>query len=244
MVKMDKFEHIGHWLFRWRSFLPLFAIPFFLIALISPRPENSPLPEGLWDAICFAVAFAGLGVRIYTVGHTPRGTSERRTKSQRADVLNTAGLYSMVRHPLYWGNFLIWVGISLFTRSLIFVAAAVIVYLLYYRPIALAEEEFLRKKFGNEFDDWAGRTPRIFPNFRNWKRPDLPFSLKTVLRREYSGFFAIIASFTAMKIVEDFFFRRRWELEWAYLVLFFIGLVVYIGLMILKKKKMLDEEGR
>ena len=36
--------------------------------------------------------------------------------------------------------------------------------------------------------------PAFFPE-TGWQAPELPFSIRNVLRREYSGFFAIIAVF-------------------------------------------------
>ncbi|MGB8874133.1 MAG: hypothetical protein WCC75_12145, partial [Desulfobaccales bacterium] len=45
-------------------------------------------------------------------GLPPRGTSGRNTQGQVAETLNTTGIYSLVRNPLYLGNFLIWLGLS------------------------------------------------------------------------------------------------------------------------------------
>jgi protein-S-isoprenylcysteine O-methyltransferase Ste14 len=67
--------------------------------------------DGLWEAICVAVSLVGLGIRIATVGHAPGGTSGRRTVGgPSALALNTSGMYSVVRHPLYLGNYFQWLG--------------------------------------------------------------------------------------------------------------------------------------
>ena len=60
-------------------------------------------------------------MRFYTVGTTPKETSGRNTNQQVAAVLNSTGMYSMLRHPLYLGNYLIWVGLSIATFNLYFV---------------------------------------------------------------------------------------------------------------------------
>ena len=57
------------------------------------------------------ICIVGFLVRFYTIGTTPKGTSGRNTQEQVADVLNFDGMYSMLRHPLYLGNYLIWFGL-------------------------------------------------------------------------------------------------------------------------------------
>jgi len=242
---IDEFIRTGRWLFRWRSFLPLLAISIFLIALKKfTYPEGSHTLDILWEMLCFSISFLGLGIRIYTVGHTPKGTSGRRTKNQRADVLNITGMYSVVRHPLYMGNFLIWLGLALFPRSFFFGLAAILLFFLYYERIIFVEEEFLREKFGQTFTEWADKTHMIFPRFNNWRKPSLPFSLKTVLKREYTTFFVITTSFTCLEVLGDFFYEGKWQISWFYCLSFGFGLATYIVLRALKKKHFLDVEGR
>jgi len=245
MPLIEEFKRTGRWLFRWRSFLPLLAIFLFLVSLESyTYPKGNHTLDILWEIFCFIVSFTGLGIRIYTVGHTPKGTSGRGTKSQKASVLNTTGTYSIVRHPLYLGNFLIWAGISFFTHSFFFSIAAILLFSFYYERIIFVEEGFLQEKFGEEFKSWAEKTPVIFPRFRNRQKPALPFSIKTVLKREYAAFFLIITTFTCLEVIGDFYYKGKLQISWFYLLLFSFGLAVYIVLHILKKKHLLDVEGR
>jgi len=245
VAQIDEFRYTGRWLFRWRSFLPLMTISLFLIAFKNfTYPEGSHTLDVLWEALCFTISFLGLGIRVYTVGHTPKGTSGRRTKRQKAKVLNTTGIYSVVRHPLYLGNFLAWFGISLFIRSFFFSLAAILLFFLYYERIIFAEEDFLSEKFGQAFNDWAEKTPVIFPRFKNWRKSALPFSLKTVLKREYTAFLVIIAAFTSLEVIGDFYYKGKWQISWFYCLSLCFGLAVYIILLILKKKHLLDVEGR
>ena len=192
--------------------------------------------EALWEVLCFTVSFLGLGIRIYTIGHTPKGTSDRRTKGQKADVLNTTGIYSIVRHPLYLGNFLIWLGFSFFTHSFFFIFSAVLLFILFFERVIFVEEDFLRERFGQAFKDWAEKTPRMIPSFKNRQKSALPFSLKTVLKREHSTFFLVIGAFTCMKVFGDFCYTGKWQIGWFYSVLFCFGLVVYSVLKIAEEK--------
>lgn len=245
MAQIEEFRQTGRWLFRWRSFLPLLTISIFLIALMDfTYPEGSHKLDILWEIFCFTISFLGLGIRVYTIGHAPKGTSGRNTKSQKAYVLNTTGMYSVVRHPLYLGNFLIWLGFSLFTRSFFFSFSAIFLFFLYYKRIIFVEEEFLSEKFGQTFSEWANKTPVMFPRFKNWRKPSLSFSLKTILKRECNGFFLIIVSFTCLEVIGDFFYKGKWQISWSYCLLFGVGLAAYIILITLKKKHLLDVEGR
>lgn len=242
MALREDLERTGNWLFRWRSYLPLMMVAIVLTGLMR-FSFDSERADDLWEMFCLLVSFAGLAIRFYTVGHAPRGTSGGNTRGQVAAALNTTGSYSIVRHPLYVGNFLIWLGISLFVQlwwiSLIFI----LVFWLYYERIIFAEEEFLRGKFDRDFLEWSAATPAFVPKFGNWKDPDGPFSWKAALRREYSGFFAIIATFTFLELVGDRIAKGRWELDWMWAVIFSAGLVTYVVLRTLKKKtRLLDEK--
>ncbi|NLL27934.1 MAG: DUF1295 domain-containing protein [Bacteroidales bacterium] len=44
----------------------------------------------------------------------PKGISGKNTEKQIADFLNTKGMYSIVRHPLYLGDFLMWLGLFIY----------------------------------------------------------------------------------------------------------------------------------
>jgi len=236
MALRDEFKRSGEWLFRWRSYLPLLLIALFLLALAGFRhPHGSRPPGGLWEVFCLGVSFAGLGVRFFTGGYVPAGTSGRNTKGQVADVLNNTGVYSLVRHPLYLGNSLMWLGISLFWGLWWFTLIIILILWLYYERIMFAEEEFLREKFGEVFVLWAEKTPAFIPKFGHWVKPNLPFSWKTAIRKEYSGFFAMMAVFTLLKIAGEFFGRGRLGLDWRWAVMFSVSLIIYLGVRYLKK---------
>ncbi len=225
--------------------MPLVTVGLFLVALRDfSYPYGSRYLDRIWDSISLGVAFLGLVIRIITVGYVPRGTSGRTTSNPKANVLNTTGMYSIVRHPLYFGNFFIWLGISMFPRSLFFSLSAVLLFFLYYERIIFAEESFLQDKFGLEFSEWEKRTPLLIPRFKNWSRPELKFSWKMVLKREHSGFFAIIAVFTCLEIAADLFYLGKLQVDREWIILFASGLITYIVLVSFKKAGVLNDENR
>jgi hypothetical protein len=186
-----------------------------------------------------------MGIRIATIGSTPKRTSGRNTVSgQVADALNTTGMYSVVRNPLYLGNFFIVLGISLFMRSWWMTLTVALAFFIYYEGIMFAEEEFLRRKFGTVYLEWAANTPLFIPRLKNWCPPSVPFSWRKAMRREYSAFFATIVSFTLLEIVTDFYVEGRFVLDRMWAVIFGLGLITYVLLRTLKKKShLLNDKG-
>ncbi len=246
MELKDEFVKAGGWLFRWRSYLPLIMLGLFIPALRDfEYIGRSERLDAVWEAFCLLVSFAGLVIRGITVGFTPRGTSGRNTKRQKAETLNTTGVYSVVRNPLYVGNFFMWLGIALFAHSWTLTLVYVLIFCLYYERIIFAEEAFLREKFGDRFVDYARKTPAVIPRFGNWQRPSLPFSIRNVLRREYNGFFAVILTLSGLEAISEFVVKGRLELESRWLFLGAFGFMVWIVLRILKRHtRLLDVKGR
>ena len=145
--------------------------------------------------MCLAVSLAGLGVRVATVGCTPAHTSGRNTKKQVAEELNTTGMYSVVRNPLYHGNFLVGLGPARFLRVWWIPVIFLLAFFLYYERIIFAEEMFLRRKFGELYVTWASTTPAFLPRWRLMASFKHPFSVRKVLRREHQTLFGIVLVF-------------------------------------------------
>lgn len=240
MAYIDNLRNQGNWLFRWRSFLPLAVIPLFIVSLrYFTYPEGSHLLDRLWELFCFSISLLGLALRIYTVGFVPPGTSGRTTSKPQAQELNTTGMYSVVRHPLYLGNFIIWAGIVLAVHSILLTVFCFSAFYLYYVRIIIAEEAFLSEKFGENFIQWAKKTPMLIPRFKLWRKPAKPFSWQAVLSREYPGFLAIAASFLAIEIVGDRFYEGMWQLDWLWVTIFCASLLTFAILRTLKKKRII-----
>lgn len=246
MPLREELETSGNWLFRRRSYLPVILLVLVFAALRDFRyPYDSHLLDQWWEIACLLVAAVGIAIRTATIGFTPAGTSGRNTHGQVAETLNTTGVYSVVRHPLYLGNYFMWLGPALFPRSLVVAVLVTLVFWLYYERIMLAEEEFLRRRFGEVYERWAAATPAFLPKPSLWRRPALPFSLRNVLRREYSGVFGVVATFTALEVLSDVAATGHFELDWMWAVLFGAALAMYILLRTLKRSTtLLHVDGR
>ena len=81
-----------------------------------------------------------------------------------------------------------------------FVIVVSLMYWLYYERIMFAEERFLERKFGQDYLDWSLKAPAFIPAFGKYKKSETAFSLKTVLRREYSGVLATVIGFVFVDV--------------------------------------------
>src|SRR6185503_19274771 len=63
-----------------------------------------------WLIVAVTLGVIGLILRAAALAFAPDGTSSRDTHRLRAPSLNTTGMYSIVRNPLYVGNALRWIG--------------------------------------------------------------------------------------------------------------------------------------
>ena len=200
MSLVNSWEEQGNFLFKYRGQFPvllfLLAVPFlFLTDMVNDRDQI------IWNSLSVFFSIIGFLIRFYTIGTTPKGTSGRNTKQQIADYLNSVGIYSTVRHPLYLGNYLIWIGIAIFTYNIYFIVIISLLFWLYYERIMFAEERFLEKKFGEEYVTWSNRIPAFIPSFKNYTKTSIPLSFKSILRREYSGILAAVIGFSFIDVV-------------------------------------------
>jgi len=169
---------IGNFFFKYRNWV---FIPLYLAVFI-PSPEIVTIEHHAWVMWTgLFITILGQGIRCATIGlaYIVRGGKDKKVY---ASHLVTEGVFNHCRNPLYVGNILKLVGIGILANSLLYVAVFIPAFLFIYQAIVLAEENFLRGKFGQEFDAYYQRTNRWVPklsglfstfnsmNFR-WQRP-------------------------------------------------------------------------
>jgi len=176
---------IGNFLFHYRN--ALFPIAYLLLFV-----KSRPVVPDYW-------AMAGLGLLVATLGQLLRAVSIgleyiiRGGKDRRvyAEKLVQGGMFAHCRNPLYVGNFLILLGVGLASNSVLFLAVAIPFFIFAYWAIIAAEENFLRNKFGQEFDAYCSQVNRILPNFAGFGQTvtGMRFNWRRLVTAEYGSTF-------------------------------------------------------
>ena len=203
----------GHRLFKSRSIVPLTVLPVVILAL----PDSSRAAAELGDTgrlvvqwLSLAVAFTGLLIRCVTVAYAPDGTSSRDTRALRAPSLNTTGMYSIVRHPLYLGAGVMWIGIAMSLRVWWLVVIVALAYWIYAERLMIVEEAFLAKTFPGEFPRWAARTNAVVPRLSGWVPASGSLQIKR-LSSEHNGLLTIGVAFPLLQYLVNL---RQEALPW------------------------------
>lgn len=148
------------WMGIWISPQPLFAIPV-LQNLSVLLPAINFLVPLLHLIVCVSFLIPGAWLAINGVKETSLKTAE----THRAEKIVTRGVYSIVRHPQYFGGLLAHVGISFLLSawySLLFTPLMIVLVYL----ISRKEERELIREFGKEYEDYKEKVPMLMPRLR------------------------------------------------------------------------------
>ena len=100
-----------------------------------------------------------LAVAIYLARSGHSAVSDEVLSSPR---LLTDGAFSHVRHPLYLAALLFYLFLIALTLSLVSLFLFIGIFI-FYNHIATYEENFLEKKFGQDYSDYRRKVPRWIP---------------------------------------------------------------------------------
>ena len=191
----------GNLFFRFRN--ALFPIIFVALALLT-RPAfflGNPHLDQIVVWLGIVTALAGQCFRLFVIGYAyiKRGGKDGKVY---ADDLVTQGVYAHSRNPMYVGNFLIAVGLGLVYGSPWVYFFVIPFFAFVYLSIVEAEEAYLRKRFGQTFDDYAKRVNRFIPDFRGLGKSlaGLQYNWKKVLRKDYGTLFGTFFGMVAIRI--------------------------------------------
>jgi protein-S-isoprenylcysteine O-methyltransferase Ste14 len=173
---------IGNFFFKYRNWI---FIIFYAALFIPSWPLFSKESLGeqyyVWPIfIGLIITISGQLIRGLTIGlaYIVRGGKEGKPY---AEGLVTDGIFKHCRNPLYVGNILMLLGVGILANSLVYVLIVIPIFLFIYQAIVLAEEHFLRGKFGPGFDQYCNAVNRWWPSLRgigktfasmgfNWRR--------------------------------------------------------------------------
>ena len=187
-------SRVGRFAFRFRDYLAPAGL-LIILALSRPlAPFGSEELDRRLDLLGFLVASLGQAIRVTCIGfaYIVRGGIG---KNLAAPKLVSAGFYAHSRNPMYLGNFLLLAGLALMYNAPLVYFVALPLYYAGILSIIRAEEEFLRGKFGPQYDDYCARVPRFLPKLRGLGQTfgSMRFDWRRVLRKEYGTTFAWIS---------------------------------------------------
>lgn len=231
---------IGNFFFRYRNFLFI----FLYLALFIPSPSvftaetfgpgfyRYPLIGGL------VITVLGQLIRGLTISlaYIVRGGKDKKVY---AEGLVTNGIFAHCRNPLYVGNILMLLGVGILVNSLIYLVVFIPLFLMIYQAIVLAEENYLRDKFGHEFDAYAARVNRwlINPLGLCQTLTSMRFSWKRWLVKEYNTQVIWLAG---IAVILFFYYSPFWGWDvpqrntWLGIVLVMLA-IYYLTIRYLKK---------
>jgi len=140
----------------WISPQPRFTIPIFSSLSISIVNFSIPI---LHLIISLPLIIVGAWVAIRGVRATKLEVAETHCRPKK---LETVGVYSIVRHPQYFGWILAHVGMSILLSvgySMLFTPILIVLIHL----ISKKEEDELMKEFGKEYRDYQKKVPMLIP---------------------------------------------------------------------------------
>jgi protein-S-isoprenylcysteine O-methyltransferase Ste14 len=229
----------GRFLFRWRDAL----FPLVFLALVGSTRARWPLGsrahEILTNAVGIAIALAGQTWRALVIGlaYIRRGGRNRQVS---ADELVCDGIFAHSRNPLYLGNLLGLIGLLVVHNSPAGYLIGLPFYLLAYLAIVGAEEEYLARRFGEEYQRYCRKVPRFLPRLDGWRATlaGMRFDWLRLLRKEYGTTFSGLTTVLGLLLWDRYQVlgaaaaRRAVP---AALMLWLPLAVAYTALLILKK---------
>ncbi|MBN2173790.1 MAG: isoprenylcysteine carboxylmethyltransferase family protein [Bacteroidales bacterium] len=105
------------------------------------------------------IAFVILIISAYLVS---TGIKYIFSGGKKSSGLVKTGIYSKIRHPIYLGSILFYLGFIILTFSILSIATWFVI-VIFYNYIALYEEKILQKRYGNEYLQYKKQVPRWIP---------------------------------------------------------------------------------
>ena len=132
-------------------FLIVWAIDSFLLRITT----------FLWSWTYFWV-FAGVGAIIIVVSVYFMNASHKDLFDTEEEGLATSGVFGRVRHPMYLGTHLFYLGLAVITFSLASIVVWVVAFA-FYNDLANYEEMRLEERFGEEFHQYQKNVRKWIP---------------------------------------------------------------------------------
>jgi protein-S-isoprenylcysteine O-methyltransferase Ste14 len=142
-----------------------------ILGLIAILYFSQPSPVSV--AVGFFFIIAGMFFRAWAAGYINKDME-----------LATKGPYSLTRNPLYFGNFILGMGIAISGNNLYSYGIFLAFYFLFFPFLMILEHRRMKEKFGKQYDEWAKNSNTFLPKIKRIKNPDFNISYY-MKNREY-----------------------------------------------------------
>jgi protein-S-isoprenylcysteine O-methyltransferase Ste14 len=165
-----------------------------------------------------------------------RGYKEERCCNGHALVKD--GPYAIIRNPMYFGTFMIGVGIvAMLLKLWLFIIFAAGFFMIYI-PQMKKEERALLERFGQTYKEYCGMTPKYIPKIGYLLNLHKHVSLKYFwIKKEMASIIPVIIAVAAIEVWEDMKLFGRKELLTESIELVFIILLFSAILSLFLEKK-------
>jgi protein-S-isoprenylcysteine O-methyltransferase Ste14 len=192
---VNKYAWILKKLSAYRGF---FYIPIFsLLAIIFYREWEDDFI--VW-ALGIGIIITGFLIRLWATKHIGRRMPWLKKKGK---TLIKTGPYAIVRNPLYIGNILIAMGLSVLSELAWSIPFVFIYFFTLYHLVAIYEEKKLLDRWGDEYQVYMNEVPRWIPKLKNvlqYKTNGFPW--KDSLRSEFPSVLVILLGISIFALKE------------------------------------------
>lgn len=119
--------------------------------------------------------------------------------------LTTKGPYSLCRHPLYVGSWLLFVGFAAMLRWWSYLTPVTVILSGVYAATTLREERRMAQKFGSRWHSYAAKTPRFVPWRPDWYAAGIWDVRQWIRSREYRAATAALVCLCGILVVRRCF---------------------------------------
>jgi protein-S-isoprenylcysteine O-methyltransferase Ste14 len=229
----------GNFLFRYRNYaFPMLLIP--LVLLFPPQDAGSGRPLGV---LALALALLGEGLRALVVGlaYIKRGGVDKQVFAEKLVI---EGLFAHCRNPLYVGNLLLLSALLVLANNPWVYVIGGAFFLFAYVAIVAAEENYLRSKFGAEYEAYARQVNRWIPDLHGLKATldSMTFNWRRVILKEYSSVYSWIVVALLLETVKTLRaegFAAEVDFLTGLGILFAAITALFLAVYILKKSRLL-----
>lgn len=241
MALQEELEKQGYNLKSSAIGLPFFVLilSYIFILTSAAYPENyffqNSNYELIYELTCLLLSLLGFGVVLYTNGYSDNAALLKST-SIIEETFNKKGAYSVVRHPLYNGVLLMWLGPALVTGNVFFIISFLLFCCVFFERIMIWEELQFKKKFGFTYSRWAEQVPALIPNWRKFKKPNEKFNTVRAFKNSTGQFSLVLLAFSLFDGMTEILGVKPDYNDFYFMMLLVLLLITGVGEIMDRKK--------